>query len=63
MLHGAIVLGGIRRHIYGTSDGDTWAREIETFVDAFLAALPALLDRSSDAGRRSESGLGAIGGG
>ena len=63
MLHGAIVLGGIRHHVYGTSDGDTWSREIETCVDAFLAALPALLDRSGDAGRRTETGISAIGSG
>ena len=55
MLHGAIVLGGIRHHVYGTSDGDTWSREIETCVDAFLAALPALLGLQSDPAPRIET--------
>ena len=56
MLHGAIVLGGIRHHIYGTSDADTWFREIESSVDIFLAALPALLGQQSDAAASAEAG-------
>ena len=47
--------GGIRHHVYGTSDGDTWFREIETCVDAFLAALPVLLGQQSDPAPRTET--------
>ncbi len=56
MLHGAIVLGGIRHHVYGTSDAATWFREIETSVDTFLAALPALLEQQGDAAPSAEPG-------
>ncbi|MSO81210.1 MAG: TetR/AcrR family transcriptional regulator [Alphaproteobacteria bacterium] len=41
-LHGAIVLGGIRRHIYRIIDDAAWQRESECAIDTFLAALPVM---------------------
>ena len=46
VLHGSIVLGGIRTHVYRISDADAWHREIEVAVDAFLTALPVLVENA-----------------
>ena len=56
-LHGAIVLGGIRRHIYRIIDDAAWQRESECAIDTFLAALPVMCPpapskRRASAGRR-----------
>lgn len=44
-LHGAVVMSGIRVHIYGIDDAADWRRDIASFVDSFLAALPERLAR------------------
>ena len=41
-LHAAVVMSGIRVHVYGISSETLWRREIGVFVDAFIAALPNL---------------------
>jgi AcrR family transcriptional regulator len=41
-LHGAIVMSGIRVHVYGISSETVWRREIAAHIDSYLAALPAL---------------------
>jgi AcrR family transcriptional regulator len=41
-LHGAVVMSGVRVHVYGISSETLWRREIAVFVDGFIAALPAL---------------------
>lgn len=51
-LHGAIVLGGIRRHIYRIIDDAAWQRESECAIDTFLAALPVIC-RPAPAPRRT----------
>lgn len=54
-LHGAIVLGGIRRHIYRIIDDAAWQRESECAIDTFLAALPVMC-RSAPSERRVPAG-------
>lgn len=54
-LHGAIVLGGIRRHIYRIIDDEAWQRESECAIDTFLAALPVMC-RSAPGKRRVPAG-------
>lgn len=54
-LHGAIVLGGIRRHIYRIIDDAAWQRESECAIDTFLAALPVMC-RPAPSKRRASAG-------
>ena len=57
MLHGAVVLAGIRVHIYGISNVNAWHREIDLWVDTFLASLPELCAEAGEQnGRRQQRG-------
>jgi len=49
MLHGAVVMAGIRVHIYGISSVGAWHREIDLWVDTFLASLPDLCAEMGEA--------------
>jgi len=53
MLHGAIVMAGIRVHVYGISTASAWHREIDQWVDTFLNGLPALCSETQTTPRRS----------
>ncbi|MBM3558536.1 MAG: TetR/AcrR family transcriptional regulator [Alphaproteobacteria bacterium] len=50
-LHGAIVLGGIRRHIYRLIDDAGWQGECDCAIDIFIAALPEVCRRAPTARR------------
>lgn len=56
VLHGAIVLGGIRRHIYRIIDDTAWQRETECAIDTFIAALPAMCAKAAPPRRRGAAG-------
>ena len=44
ILHGAIVMAGIRVHVYGISSEIAWRREISLWVDSFISGLPEICE-------------------